>query len=800
MEVQHMPSSTREVFHDNGPPNMVTTSYEHQNSQTFKARDSSVDSGIHPASNISPICSLSDTDSEILQAFSSQTLPSEDTQRLSSHETDNLVEEVYLAQDSLQHLNESKQLSNIKGNENSDENGTFHASPYLIPEDNSSRNSVESNHTQNINVKHFPKEEDILARHLKPSYNKNIAGVGDDKSRYYVNQCELKSRIKQIPISEGVIAASTLQGSDIQVEVVVAIDLGTTYSGYAYCYTRHHFDKEVHMMRNWEGGDPGLNNQKIPTTLLISPEGLFHSFGFAARDFYHDLEPQDACRWFYFDKFKKTLHNNPNIRQDTKISAANGQRFPAVDIFSMALRYLSRQVLTELSDQGGGATQENVRWVVTVPAIWSHGAKQLIREAVYKAEMCSRDNPEALIIALEPEAAAVWCKNLRFDQLDGRHMSKDQYQQSSQGNCYVIVDCGGGTVDVTVHKLHHPKGPLKELYKASGEPCGSLGVDEEFDRLLGSVFGFSFMTRLRQERPAAYTELMLSFESRKRSVLPSRSTSLNVSLPFAFIDFYQSATGRQVKDAVREYNNAQLTWSSQGMLRISPHLMSELFLPTIDNITKHVEGVLTAPEVIESSKYLFLVGGFAESGLLQEAIRKKLRELKVPPPIIPQGVALCVLKGAVTYGLNPEVVIMRKSQHTYGIGVLKPFQRGIHPLEKLVLRDSREWCADVFDTLVSVNQSLYAGESVLRRYTPANPSQNVIILHIYCTDATQPQFVTDEGVQRVGTLRLELTSELGRDKPREILTRLIFSSTELTVSAMDLETASYTDTSLTFLS
>lgn len=60
-------------------------------------------------------------------------------------------------------------------------------------------------------------------------------------------------------------------------------------------------------------------------------------------------------------------------------------------------------------------------------------------------------------------------------------------------------------------------------------------------------------------------------------------------------------------------------------------------------------------------------------------------------------------------------------------------------LEKLVLRDNREWCADVFDVLVTVNQNLYAGESVLRRYTPANPSQNVIILHIYHTDLAQPK-------------------------------------------------------------
>lgn len=59
--------------------------------------------------------------------------------------------------------------------------------------------------------------------------------------------------------------------------------------------------------------------------------------------------------------------------------------------------------------------------------------------------------------------------------------------------------------------------------------------------------------------------------------------------------------------------------------------------------------------------------------------------------------------------------------------------------EKLVLRDNREWCADVFDTLVSVDQDLYAGESVLRRYTPANPSQTAIVLHVYCSDTAQPK-------------------------------------------------------------
>ena len=88
--------------------------------------------------------------------------------------------------------------------------------------------------------------------------------------------------------------------------VVVAIDFGTTYSGYAFSFTRD--PDAIHMMRKWEGGDPGVINQKTPTTLLLDPNGKFHSFGFSARDFFHDLDVQEAKKWMYFEKFKMTLH------------------------------------------------------------------------------------------------------------------------------------------------------------------------------------------------------------------------------------------------------------------------------------------------------------------------------------------------------------------------------------------------------------------------------------------------------------------------------------------------------------
>ena len=39
----------------------------------------------------------------------------------------------------------------------------------------------------------------------------------------------------------------------------------------------------------------------------------------------------------------------------------------------------------------------------------------------------------------------------------------------------MVVDCGGGTVDLTVHELDNDTGVLRELHKGTGGPCGATG-------------------------------------------------------------------------------------------------------------------------------------------------------------------------------------------------------------------------------------------------------------------------------------------------------------------------------------
>ena len=100
------------------------------------------------------------------------------------------------------------------------------------------------------------------------------------------------------------------------------------------------------------GGDPGIPNAKTPTVLLLKPSGVFHSFGYSARDFYHDLPARESRTWLYFDKFKMTLHHQKMLSRHTPILASNGtDSLSAITIFAHALRFFKEHALRELSDQ-----------------------------------------------------------------------------------------------------------------------------------------------------------------------------------------------------------------------------------------------------------------------------------------------------------------------------------------------------------------------------------------------------------------------------------------------------------------
>ena len=61
-----------------------------------------------------------------------------------------------------------------------------------------------------------------------------------------------------------------------------------------------------------------------------------------------------------------------------------------------------------------------------------------------------------------------------------------------------VVDCGGGTVDITVHRVEQTS-PLRlsEVREPSGGPWGSTYIDAEFERFLRRLIGEASWERLK---------------------------------------------------------------------------------------------------------------------------------------------------------------------------------------------------------------------------------------------------------------------------------------------------------------
>lgn len=89
-----------------------------------------------------------------------------------------------------------------------------------------------------------------------------------------------------------------------------------------------------------------------------------------------------------------------DLHKGVELQAANGKRMLAIKVFAYALKFFKDHCLQELSDQSSTKiVNDDIRWVITVPAIWRQPAKQFMRQAAYEV------SPTPLITA----HTRLWC-------------------------------------------------------------------------------------------------------------------------------------------------------------------------------------------------------------------------------------------------------------------------------------------------------------------------------------------------------------------------------------------------------
>ena len=227
-------------------------------------------------------------------------------------------------------------------------------------------------------------------------------------------------------------------------------------------------------------------------------------------------------------------------------------------------------------------------------------------------------NLDKLTLALEPEAAAIYCQTMDKDAI-AKCCHVDGPLQSSR---YAVIDIGGGTVDITVH--HHNQ-DVKVVISPVGNDCGGTMVNREFAKFLQGIVddseddGFTqFLTTSNRseqaQRVAVLNEVLFDeFEIQKVSFGSSTSghsslESLNgdelvIKLPPRFTQFY----GLEKIEADIEALNDDRVQLEDDTLFIAPSKFASFYEPAIKGILECIEGF---GELEEEVNTVYLVGGF----------------------------------------------------------------------------------------------------------------------------------------------------------------------------------------------
>ncbi|KAK3611854.1 hypothetical protein CHS0354_040526 [Potamilus streckersoni] len=294
--------------------------------------------------------------------------------------------------------------------------------------------------------------------------------------------------------------------------LVVAIDFGTTYSGWAYS-TKEEFKNsplKIHT-RHWQSGNHV--SDKAPTTILFQPDGItVEAFGYDAESKYAELaQEEEHTNWFYFKRFKMKIYENEELSIYTMLQDERNKSLPALTVFSAAIRYLKDDLLNNLNKTMKGAIRaEDILWILTVPAIWDDRAKEFMRQASSFAGI--HDNN--LLLALEPEAASLCCRLLPVQTMYGADCAAI-LATFKTGSRYMILDAGGGTIDITIHEVTS-NGHLKELCAANGGAWGGTSIDRSFEHFLFGLLGPDVLQCFKNDYADDYLEFFRTFETKKR--------------------------------------------------------------------------------------------------------------------------------------------------------------------------------------------------------------------------------------------------------------------------------------------
>ncbi|KAG9922551.1 actin-like ATPase domain-containing protein, partial [Aureobasidium melanogenum] len=395
------------------------------------------------------------------------------------------------------------------------------------------------------------------------------------------------------------------------------------------------------------------------------------------------------------------------------------------------LRQAMRNYLQKTLGEVFTREERNIRYFLTVPAIWNDAGKAATRAAAIQAGFLRDENDNRLTLVTEPEAAAMFC-------------SKTGLLNLKIQDAVLIVDCGGGTVDLIAYEVEeeHPF-TVAECTAGSGDSCGSTALNRNFSNILRAKIRKMKLPDGSKTAGRVYAKCIMDFENRIKA------------------DFRNNGQKWAVDVGIEaEFPEAGI---EEGYMTFTNEEILQCFEPVVNRILELVRNQIIAIQAQNRHlQNVLVVGGFGSSEYLFQQIK-----LHVPPQfqskvVRPMDSVAAIVKGAVTAGITERVVTSRVARRHYLMATLQPFKEGHHPEQyRVPSLDGKDRCKYTRQIFVQKGQRVKTGEPVkvsfFRQVAPGATLMYEDVLYA-CDEDVCPEYTKDPRIKEVVTL----TSDLSR--------------------------------------
>jgi hypothetical protein len=321
----------------------------------------------------------------------------------------------------------------------------------------------------------------------------------------------------------------------------------------------------------------------------------------------------------------------------------------------------------------------------------------------------------------------------------------------------MIVDCGGGTVDLTTRKLYnYEKGDKKyvsEVTERTGDYCGSSFVDRAFLEYLGRILGHSAIDNLRENHYKQLQYMVQRFCRQTKFLFTGdKNFHYELDLLDAARDLQQYVTGDAEK----------LMEDKQWLIDIKYQDIKSMFDPIVERILKLI--AIQLENCKDECSIMFLVGGFSQSVYLQKKIKEKFKDV-VKIISVPTHPIATVVRGATLYGLGFYDMMNKESEDniqyilkdrvlkfTYGIKLYESWRKG-DPIERRTPK------GDIikFRRIAKKGDRVEIDkEIIVDNLGPCVPFQTIATFYIYYTREDNAKYCDEPGMELLGTLKINL--------------------------------------------